>query len=206
MENKKTYTTIYRPSAIPSLLKTARERSVNANMRQKKQLAEALGISPARLSNIEDGTAVCPLDLAIDWCRAVDDAVTEKAILYIHGTALPPTHPRLIRDLASQLVNHLEQLEEGRQATRRLLEIYADIKPDMPLSESQLNEVEDLALQIVDTDQSSECVLDSISLNWGIDRKRVTDKWVLKTWNGGVIIRSSERLAQIKKADSMGMF
>ncbi|MGG1595609.1 hypothetical protein [Terribacillus saccharophilus] len=204
MENKKTYTTIYRPSAIPSLLKTARERSVNTNMRQKKQLAKELGISQPRLSNIEDGVSVCPLDLALEWCRAVNDRTTEQAILHIFGTALPPTHPALVRNLPSQLVNHLEQLEEGINVTRRLLQIYADARPDKPFDAAQINEIEELAVQIVDTDQSSGCVLDSMALNWNINKDGVIDRWVLKTMNDGVIVRSSERLAQIKRVDMIG--
>ncbi|WP_217988213.1 helix-turn-helix domain-containing protein [Terribacillus saccharophilus] len=185
-------------------MKTARERSVNTNMRQKKQLAEELGISQTRLSNIEDGMSVCPLDLALEWCRAVNDRTTEQAILHIFGTALPPTHPALVRNLPSQLVNHLEQLEEGINVTRRLLQIYADARPDKPFDAAQINEIEELAVQIVDTDQSSGCVLDSMALNWNINKDGVIDRWVLKTMNDGVIVRSSERLAQIKRVDMIG--
>ncbi|WP_153465045.1 helix-turn-helix domain-containing protein [Sediminibacillus terrae] len=190
---------IYRTSSVPSLLRIARERSDNPNMRAKVTLSEELGIDRKRLSRMEEGTSPIPLDLAYEWCKVCGDMVAWRAIKHVYGDGLPPTDPRLIESLPNQLQNYIEQAEEGIKAAKKLLDMSADLRPGIGFNNQQLEEIETLATEIRDTDQASECVLDSLTINWGVSLEEVDRRWTQQALADHIVIPSVDQMDEIKR-------
>lgn len=190
---------IYRASSIARILRIARERSVNENLRTKTALAEELGITALRLTNMEKGTSLIPLDLAYEWCKAVEDKTAWRAIMHAYGESLPPTDPQLLNSVANQLTNYIEQSQQGIRAAERLLQISKDRRPKLAFSDKQVDEIINLATEIRDTDQSSECVLDSLAMNWNVCTDEVDRRWIQEAAVDRVIVTSLKQLDEIKR-------
>lgn len=199
MSNVANMPRIYRTSSIPVILRSARERAVNPNIRTKTALAASLGITYNRLSRMEDGLAEIPLELAYEWCLSVGDRVSWKMILHIYGAGLPATDPRLLESLADQLNDYIEQAQEGILAAEHLKQISKSRRPGMDFTETQTVEIIRLAKQIRDTDQASENVLDSLSINWGVRIDEVDRLWVQKAVANRVVPPTVQHMDEIKR-------
>jgi hypothetical protein len=199
MPNTASKLKIYRTLRIKDILRIARERAVNPNMRTKKALSDALGITYMRLSGMEDGTSQIPMELAYEWCQVTGDRSAWQAILHIYGYTLPPTDPRLIESLSDQLTNYIEQAREGMAAAERLQEISSDRRPGVDFDERDIEEILRLAKQIRDTDQSSECVIESLEINWDLCIEDVDRQWTQQALSDHVVVPSIDELDEIKR-------
>ncbi|GGE47976.1 hypothetical protein GCM10011391_28450 [Pullulanibacillus camelliae] len=193
------HTTLYGGSAIPTILKIARERSTNENMRTKKALADALGTTPYRIAYIEAGVKQINLEDALEWCKVTEDRTAHKAILHAYGYGLPPTDPRLLQSLPNQLVNYIEQAKQGIEAAEKLLSISTQLRPHQRLDEYLVNDIQRLAEEILDTDQAAECVLESIRINLDVDIEDIRYRWIREALADEVVINTVSKMDEIQR-------
>lgn len=199
MGNRTESFSIYRPSSIRNILKSARERAVNPNMRTKKELSAVLGITYNRLSGMEDGTSQIPMELAYEWCMALEDETSWRMILHTYGASLPPTDPRLTTIPDRQFNNFKKQVKEALEAIEALTEICRDIRPGKKLDEKQMNVVVEHAQQVFDMKQATDCVLDSLKENLGLHIEDVIRRWTQKALVDGVVLQSIKQYDEIKR-------
>lgn len=195
---------IYRPSALQTVLQTARECSVNGNVRTKKGLAQAIGISKERVADIENGFSQISQDLALHWCKACEDQLAYQTIMHMFGCDRPPTDPRLVSKLEQQLVNFVDQAEKGIKSAQKLLKISKDMRPGVQLSDSLKNEIKNLAGQIDDTHQAATCVMESIEMNWKVSQAEVINAWTSEAIIDAVAVRSIDEFIRIEKERAFG--
>ncbi len=199
MGNTLTKPRLYSPSQIGMILRIARERSCQEERRTKRYVSEALGITIQRLSNIEAGYSECPFDLAIQWCEVVEDYTALAQIKHIYGMGLPATDPRLLDFVHNQLVNFIDQAEQAVVAARELLHKSPDIRPGDNPREKFGIDLLNHAEQILDAKQASECVLESMKINWDLDIEKVYQNWIQEGIADRVIIPSVSKFEDIRK-------
>lgn len=199
MGNKIGFQSIYRSSALPIILQTARECSIRTDMRTKKAVGVEIGIAPLTVSNIEAGVSQISMDKAIEWCEACRDKLARKAVMHVFGIGRPPTDPRLTRDIGTQLFNYILQLNQGIEAAKELMKIKADMRPGIELSKGQKQRVAELAEEIIDTEQAAECLMESIEINIGVRSEDVQNKWTSEAVSDQVAVSSIERLINLER-------
>lgn len=204
MGNTESTASIYRPSALRIVLQTARERSVNPMVRTKSGLAEMNGMSPDRVASVENGFSRISLDEALNWCDICRDKLARQAVLHIFGVGRPPTDPRLVRDLGTQLFNFMIQAKQGIEASEYLLKMMQTFRPGISLTDSQKNIIRSKAEEIEDTDQASDCTLDSIEENLGVKRSEILSSWMTEAISDHVAIRSVDQLVTIERERALG--
>lgn len=204
MGNVENAVSIYRPSALRIVLQTARERSVKTEVRTKKGLSEMIGISKERVADIENGFSRVSLDEALTWCDICEDKLARQAVLHIFGVGRPPTDPRLIHDLGTQLFNFMIQAKQGIEAAEYLLKMMQTFRPGIPLTDSQKNIIRSKAEEIEDTDQASDCTLDSIEENLGVNRSEIISSWTSEAISDHVAVRSVDQLVAIERERALG--
>jgi hypothetical protein len=204
MSNKSGPALVYRPSSLGEILKTARECSVNENMRTKAELSEQLGMTVKRMTSIEGNFSRISLNEALDWCDACEDEMARQAVMHIFGVTRIPTDPRLIAKLEQQLVNYIDQAQKGIQAAQRLLQMSKDMRPGQHFGKAQINRIIEDAGQIDDTYQSSECVLLSIEKNWSIRWAEIQNRWMSEAIVDRVAVDSVDQFVKIEKERALG--
>ncbi|MED4885048.1 helix-turn-helix transcriptional regulator [Bacillus smithii] len=197
MANTLTKPRLYSPSQIGDILRIARERACQEERRTKRYMAEALGITVDRLTRIENGTAQVPFELAIEWCEIVEDDTALAQIKHIYGMDLPPTDPRLLDSVPTQLANFISQAKQAIEVAKRLLKMSTEIRPGDNLSDSYdlLKDVE----EFVDIKQATECVLTSLKNNWKVNMDKVNQNWTQEAIHDRVIIPSVSQFESIRK-------
>jgi transcriptional regulator with XRE-family HTH domain len=197
--NKISKTRLYSPSSIGDILRIARERACQEERRTKRYIAEALGITSARLTSIEDGYSQIPFELAVEWCNIVEDDTALEQIKHIYGMDLPPTDPRLLFSVPEQLVNFIKQANEAIESAQKLLHISARLRPGDEISQKYESDVLRHAKQILDTKQAAECVLKAMEKKWGLCRETLNRNWIQEGIADRVIIQSVSQYENIKK-------
>ncbi|WP_042348294.1 helix-turn-helix domain-containing protein [Bacillus massiliigorillae] len=191
--------TLYSPSQIGSILRISRERACQEEQRTKKYVAEQLGITVQRLTNIEAGFSQPPFELATDWCRVVGDYTALSQIKHIYKMGLPPTDPRLLESVPNQLNNLVAQAEGAIEAAKKLSKISMNMRPGDMFNEVQNYEVVKLAEEILDMQQAAEATLISLCNNWGINFDDVVKNWTQEAIADRVIIPSVSQYENIRK-------
>lgn len=197
MGNAFAKTRLYSPSAIGDILRIARERACQEERRTKRYMALALGITVDRLTRMENGTARVPFEIAIEWCRVVEDETALEQIKHIYGMGLPPTDPRLLDSVPTQLANFIRQANQAIDAAKRLMQMSTDLRPGDQVSES--NEVMRDAEDLLDIKQAAECVLASMKKNWGLNIEKVNQSWMQEAIVDRVVIQSVSEFEKIRK-------
>lgn len=204
MGNRESRTSIYRPSALRIVLQTARERSVNTKVRTKRGLSEVIGMSKERIADIENGLSQVSLDEALSWCEICEDKLARQAILHIFGVGRPPTDPRLVRDLGTQLFNFIVQSKQGIEAAEYLLNLMQELRPGVSLTDSQKSMIRRKAEEIEDTNQASDCALDSIEESLGVKRAEIQNFWTTEAITDRVVVGSVDQLVAIERERALG--
>lgn len=199
MTNKRI--SIYRTSSVNRILQTARENCPDKELSTKKGLANYLGIGIARLTNIECGFSIPPLELSLDWCAAVGDSEAFQMIQHIYGIGLPPTDPRLL-DTTKQLYNLIKQCEEAVQSANKLMEYIRNIRPKKSISVDDIKRNDEIAKQIYDLKQASSITLNSLETQGLISSKNEVGRlWVQKARVDGILIDSFEEYETLRKKE-----
>ncbi|ALA55029.1 helix-turn-helix transcriptional regulator [Shouchella clausii] len=199
MANTLSQTRLYHASQIGDVLRIARERASKPEHRTKQRMAEELGITVARLTRIEEGTAQVPLELAIQWCQIVNDHTALAKVRHIWGLDLPATNPLLQEDMLSQLINFRRQATQAIEAIAGLLDISVQLRPGDNVTERFGKELYEHAEEILDMKQATESLLTSLSLNWGLDREKLRRSWTQEALADGVLVTSVSHYEEIKK-------
>ena len=199
MANKGYQSRLYGPQSIGRILRIARERASQEERRTKRYMAEALGITVDRLTRMENGTAQISFEIAVEWCRIVEDDVALQKIEHIYLNELPPTDPRLLQNVTDQLVNFRRQAEEAIKAVDKLLEISLQQRPGKQMDKNQTEDAYRYAEEILDTYQAAECVLKSMQDQWRLDIDRLKQSWILEAIAEGVVIPSVSAYENLKK-------
>ncbi|MGM7634206.1 hypothetical protein [Bacillus sp. Hm123] len=199
MANTFSKTRLYSPSAIGDILRIARERSCQEERRTKRYMAKALGITVDRLTRMEEGTSQVPYDLAVEWCNIVNDQTALKQINHIYGMTLPPTDPRLLLSVPDQLNNFIRQAKRAIEAAKALKDISRNRRPGRPFSEHDERSILNLSEEILDVQQSSECVIGSMEENWGLCKDTLHRNWITEAISDHVIIHSVTQFEEIRK-------
>lgn len=199
MANRQGRKRLYSPSAIGKILKIARERACQEEHRTKRYMAEALGITVERLTRMENGTSHIPFEIAVEWCKIVEDDTALAKIKHIYLNELPPTDPRLLQSVADQLVNFIRQAEEAIKAAQELLNISTSQRPGKKMDDSTIKDVYTNAEEILDTYQASQCVLKAMNEQWGMDVDKVKQSWIMEAIAEGVVIPSVTEYENMKK-------
>ncbi|EZH67932.1 hypothetical protein DH09_08425 [Bacillaceae bacterium JMAK1] len=190
---------LYRASRIKDILRIARDRASQPERRTKQWLSRELGLSYRALTAIEDGDTPPSLETAIAWCDAVNDSLAKQKILYIYGlTPLPPTDPRLLADMSTQLINFVNEIKEAEEAARQLQMISVSKRPGKEFSQIELEEVESLLKQILDVRQASYCIADVAENVWGVAKEHVRNRWIAQSIATGVVVKSVEQYEAYK--------
>ncbi|WP_054634839.1 hypothetical protein [Thalassobacillus sp. C254] len=189
MPNKTRGAQLYKPSAIPLILKIARERACQSERRSKKWLSEHLGITQKRLTNIEDGTAQAPLDLCLEWCDAVEDEVAKEQIQHIYGLGLPPTDPRLLESVPAELANFEKELDEAKKAADEIKGMSQRFRSWAGLPQRDAEQLQnDIARQILDIQHAAKCLLHAMKNEWNLNQTYVETDWINRAIHNGVIV------------------
>ncbi|GAK11363.1 helix-turn-helix transcriptional regulator [Geomicrobium sp. JCM 19039] len=191
---------LYRASRIKDILRIARERASQPEQRTKQWLSRELGISYRALTAIEEGDAPPTLELAISWCEALEDRIAKEKILYIYGIqALPPTDPRLLADMSTQLINFLQELAEAGAAAKELQRISVSKRPGKEFNPLELEEIQRLLKQILDVRHASYCIANVAEEAWGVARESVKHQWVQQSVANDVVIKSIDEYEKYMK-------
>ncbi|SFP17492.1 hypothetical protein [Salibacterium halotolerans] len=182
MQNKTEKARLYNPSAIPTILKTARERAKKPERRTKRWLAEQLGMTERRLTGIEDGTSQVHLEECIEWCEAVEDFLALKHILHIYGISEPPTDPRLLDNVPSQLDNFKAEVEESFIAAKDIEKLSQHWRPWKGFEDRDRQQMQASAKQIRDVRHAADCLIVAMENQWGLNQQYVEATWI----NGGI--------------------
>lgn len=201
MSNTLTKARLYSPSAIGEILKIARERASQEEHRTKQYLAGQLGITVARLTNIEKGYSVPPFELAADWCQAVGDYTALKKIKHIFGMSLPPTDPWLLQSVPDQLSNFIKQAQGAIEAAEALLQMSHQRRPRSGFTEMDKADMLAYAEEILDVHQSADCVIASMRQNWELEYETLLKNWIQEALADRVIIPSVSEFEAIRKEE-----
>lgn len=201
MGNTSTKTRLYGPQAIGNILRIARERCCQEERRTKRYMARELGITEQRLTNIEKGFSQPPFELAVEWCRIVEDDTALEQIKHIYLDELPPTDPRLLQSVPEQLVNFIRQSNQAIEAAKKLLMLTTELRPGKEFDVNTSLNILKFAEEILDSHQASECVLDSLEVNWGLNRNELYHNWILEAIKDEVIIKSVSQYEDIRKEE-----
>ncbi|USK85698.1 helix-turn-helix domain-containing protein [Peribacillus asahii] len=199
MANTFTKTRLYPPSAIGEILKIARERARQEEQRTKRYMAKELGITVDRLTKIENGTAQAPFEIAVQWCQILSDYTALNKIKHIFGMALPPADPWLLESVADQLNNFIRQAQGAIEATKCLLDMSSQRRRNSTFSEHDKQRILELSEEILDVQQSSECVISSLKMNWNLDTDALFKNWIREALSDQVIIPSVTEFDKIRK-------
>ncbi|MBM0064970.1 sporulation sigma factor-processing peptidase [Alkalicoccobacillus gibsonii] len=189
---------LYSPSAIGTILKIARERARKDERRTKQFMADSLGISLPRLTRFEDGQSQIPFEMALEWCDICEDYTAKAKIKHIYGLDLPATDPRLLESVTDQLVNFMRQAQQAIDSAKDLLIMGTQIRPGEPASERFISEMYKHAEEILDMKQATESTLQSMSINWELDRQRLRGSWIQEALADKVVIASVSAYEEIK--------
>lgn len=181
------------------VLKTARESACQPEHRTKQGLANAIGIQAKRVTGIEDGTSECTLDLAIAWCEAVEDQTAKAKILHMYDLGLPVTNPLLIDNPLTQILNFKRQAAQAIDALDEIMDLSIQLRPGDNMAEKFKEELYRHAEEILDMKQASDCLLESLRVNWGLDRGKLRSNWTLEALADGILIQSVSHYEEIKK-------
>ncbi|MGY4689305.1 hypothetical protein [Salibacterium sp. K-3] len=182
MQNKTAKSRLYSPSSIPTILKTARERAWKPERRTKRWLAKQLGMTERRLSGIEDGTSQIHLEECIEWCETVEDTLALELILHVYGLSEPPTDPRLLDNVPSQLDNFKAEVEESFTAAKDIEKLSQHWRPWKGFEDREQQQVQATAKQIRDVRHAADCLLTAMNNEWGMNQQYVEATWI----NGGI--------------------
>lgn len=191
-------TRLYSPSQIGHILRVARERACQEERRTKRYMTEALGITLARLTNIEEGMAQAPFEMAVDWCNIVEDETALEQIRHIYGMDLPATDPRLLESVQDQLSNFIEQATQAITAAEELLRLGKDMRPSKGV-EKYAETILSKAEEILDVKQAASCVLTALKRKWGLDSDQLQRNWTMEALSDEVIIPSVSQFENIRK-------
>jgi len=197
--NTLTKARLYPPSAIGEILKIARERARQEEQRTKRYMTEELGITADRLTKIENGTAQVPFELAVQWCQILGDYTALNKIKHIYGMALPPADPWLLESVADQLNNFIRQAKGAIEAAECLLDMSSQRRRRSTFSEHDKQRILELSEEILDVQQSSECVISSLKINWDLDTDALFKNWIQEALADQVIISSVTEFDNIRK-------
>ena len=189
---------LYSPSSIAPILKVARERASKDERRTKQYMAKALGITLPRLTNIENGQAHVPFELAVDWCDICEDYTAKAKIIHIYGLGLPATDPRLLESVTDQLVNFMRQAQQAIDSTKELLIMSTQIRPGESPSERFVSDMYKNAEEVLDMKQATESLLQSMANNWELDRQKLKGNWIQEAIADKVIIPSFNAYEELK--------
>lgn len=189
---------LYSPSSIGSILRIARERACQEERRTKRYMAESLGITVSRLTNIEEGFSQIPFEIAIEWCQIVEDDTALEQIKHIYGMDLPATDPRLLESVQDQLSNFIEQATQSIKAAEDLLRLSKDIRPRTG-TEKYADIILEKAEEILDVKQAASNVLTSLKMKWKLDTDQLHRNWIQEAIADEVIIPSVSQFENIKK-------
>ncbi len=199
MTNTLHQTRLYKASQIKDVLRIARERSCQPEYRTKQRMADELGITVARLTRIEDGTAQVTMELAIQWCEIVKDYTALAKVRHIWGLDLPATNPLLQEDVLAQLINFKRQAKQAIEAVTSLLDVSVQLRPGDIAAERFEQELYMNAEEILDMKQATESLLESMRMAWGLDRERLRRGWIQEALNDGILINSVSHYEEIKR-------
>ncbi|MFZ4452055.1 hypothetical protein [Salibacterium aidingense] len=199
MQNSPAKAKLYNPSAIPTILKTARERALKPERRTKRWLTEHLGISERRLTGIEEGTSQIHLDECIEWCEAVEDPEALEQIMHIYGIGLPPTDPRLLESVSDQLDNLKPEIEEAFQAAKQIEQLSQRWRPWKGFKEHDQQLVESTAKQIFDIKHAAECLLSAMEKEWGLNKQHVEATWINGAISNDIVMRSVSDYEKLRR-------
>ncbi|MDQ0299683.1 hypothetical protein J2S78_002103 [Salibacterium salarium] len=200
MKNKTAKAKLYNPSAIPTILKTARERALKPERRTKRWLADQLGITERRLTGIEDRTSQIHLEECIEWCEAVEDSEALEQIMHIYGIGLPPTDPRLLESVSDQLDNLKPEIEEAFQAAKQIEKLSQRCRPWKGFNEHDQRLAETTAKQIFDIKHAAECLLTAMENQWGLNKEYVEATWINGAISNDVVMRSVSDFEKLRRA------
>ncbi|PEA84733.1 helix-turn-helix domain-containing protein [Bacillus pseudomycoides] len=192
-------TSIYCNSSISDLLQNARECCEKSELKTKKGLAKYLGITYERLLRIESGQSKPEFELAMDWCDATGANLNKQAIKHIYGVGLPPTDPRLTKDINLQLMNYIKQAEEGIAAAKEIMNLQVTTR-SWQMDEKKKHEYAIHAKEIFDTLQASQCVVHALEqTHFGI-MEQIQKSWLQKAMSENVVIQTIDSLLTLTKA------
>lgn len=161
-------------------------------------MAEALGITVTRLTNIEDGFSQVPFELALDWCNIVEDETALEQIRHIYLMDLPATDPRLLESVQNQLSNFIEQATQSVTAAEELLRLGKDMRPGKGV-EKYAETILAKAEEILDVKQAASSVLTTLKRKWGLDSDQLQRNWTQEALSDQVIIQSVSQFENIRK-------
>ena len=199
MSNNSNRVILYSPSQIGTVLRVARERSCQVERRTKRYISHALGITERRLTNIEEGHSIPPFELAVDWCRIVQDYTALDKIKHIYQVGLPATDPRLLESVPNQLSNLIQQATGAIEAAESLFKMSKDMRPGRSMNEQTTLEMINMAEEILDLKQAAEATLSSMRQNWGLDMEQVIKNWTQEAIADEVIIPSVSFYENLRK-------
>lgn len=198
MGNTFSKTRLYSPSSIGDILRISRERACQEERRTKRFMAEALGITVTRLTNMEEGVSQIPFEIAIEWCQVVEDYTALEKIKHIYGMDLPPTDPRLLDSVQDQLTNFIEQATQAISAAEELLRLSKDMRPGTG-SEKFADIILEKAEEILDVKQAASNVLTVLNTKWGLNLEKLNRNWIQEAIVDQVIIHSVSQFEDIRK-------
>lgn len=200
MANTFTSVRLYPHSKIGDILRIARERASQEEQRTKKYMSDQLGITVERITRMEAGTAQVPFEIAVDWCQLLGDYTALKHIKHCYGLALPPTDPWLLQSVPDQLNNFIHQAHGAIEAAQALLMLSHQRRRES-FSENTEREILCLAEEILDVQQSFDCVIASLQMNWNMDTDTLFKNWIQEALTDQVIIPSISEFEKIRKQE-----
>lgn len=198
MANTITKNRLYSPSSIGPTLKVARERARKDERRTKQFMAATLGITVQRLTNIENGQAPVPFELALDWCDICEDFTAKEKIKHTYGISLPATDPRLLESVPNQLANFMRQAQQAMDAAKELLIMSTQIRPGEPLSERFTSDMYKHGEEVLDMKQATESLLQSMAINWDLDRQKLRGSWIQEAIADKVVLPSFNAYEELR--------
>lgn len=201
MENTVKRVCLYSPSQIGDILRIARERACQEEHRTKRYVAEMLGITVARLTNIESGYSQPPFELATDWCLLVKDHTALSKIKHIYNMGLPATDPRLLNSVPDQLNNLIQQATGAIAAANSLLTLSKNIRPGDQVGARFGDDIIKMAEEVLDLQQATESTLSSMRQNWNLNMEQVVRNWTQEALADRVIIQSVTHFETIRKEE-----
>lgn len=168
---------LYKRHEIPQRLAYCRLYSYKPEFRTQKALAKALGTSPQRLSEIENGIVEPNLELAARWCRITGhheqwDII--KNAIDLEPFAVPPVHPEFNQRLSDAMINLFEELPEAMTALEEMQRIWNNRRPGKPFDARPLLNP---AKQLFDVFQAIKTIMFAAEREAGLSNDEVARIW-----------------------------